>query len=132
MVTLSQFLTWQPVKFVIAGGSAAVVNLGTAYILTDWLGVWYLTSSVVSFILSLAVSFGLQKFWTFKDRVLDHWHQQFLIYLVLAVANLAVNTWLVFVEVEWFKLWYLSAQFVTGAFIGAYTFFLYRYLFNRS
>ena len=122
----------QPVKFVISGGSAAVVNLGAAYVLTDWLGFWYLTASVISFILSLVVSFSLQKFWTFRDHVLDHWHKQFLLYLIMAVANLAVNTWLVFIEVEWLNLWYLTAQFITGAFIGLYTFFLYRYLFNRE
>ena len=129
---LLNLLKHQPVKFIISGGTAAVVNLGTAYVLTDWFGFWYLAASVISFILSLVVSFGLQKFWTFRDHLLDHWHRQFLLYLVMAVANLAVNTWLVYVEVEWLNLWYLTAQFITGAFIGVYTFFLYRYLFNRE
>jgi putative flippase GtrA len=129
---IKRFFAWQPTKFVVSGGSAAVVNLGSAYVLTDLLGWWYLASSVVSFVLSLAVSFSLQKFWTFNNHKVDHWHKQFTVYLILAVANLGVNTWLVFIEVEWFKLWYLSAQFITGALIGVYTFFLYRYLFNQD
>ncbi|MDO8183815.1 MAG: GtrA family protein [bacterium] len=128
---IKNFLAWQPTKFIISGGSAAVVNLGTAYFLTDILEWWYLAASIMAFILSLVVSFSLQKFWTFNNYHLNQWHSQFAVYIVLAVLNLSVNTLLVFIGVEWFKVWYLTAQFITGGLIGIYTFFIYRFLFHH-
>lgn len=103
------------VKYVFSGGMAATVNLFFLYFLTDIIGIWYLTSSVIAFILSFFTSFFLQKFWTFRDGSLKHIKKQFFIYIIMGAANFFSGPALLFVFVEFFHIWYLFGQiFVMG------------------
>ncbi|MBI2459121.1 MAG: GtrA family protein, partial [Parcubacteria group bacterium] len=84
------------VKYLMAGGLAALVDLSLLYILTDILGIWYLISASLAFIWSFFVSFFLQKFWTFSDRDQQKMYRQMAGYLSVALANLALNTALMY------------------------------------
>ena len=114
------------VRYIVSGGTAALVDLGLLYIFTDVFGWWYLTSAVVAFILAFFVSFFLQKFWTFKDGSKDRIHFQLIIYLTIALVNLVVNTLLMFVGVHYLGLHYMLAQFIVAGLIACSSFFLYR------
>src|SRR3989338_4767276 len=92
------------VKYLFAGGTAAAVNLMLLYVLTDIIGVWYLTSSVVAFIASFITSFVLQKFWTFRDPGLGRIKKQFAIYIVLGAINFFSGPALLYVFVDVFHI----------------------------
>ena len=54
------------VRYIISGGTATGANLALLYVLTDWLGLWYLISAVLAFIggflpVSFCTSYGLFK-----------------------------------------------------------------------
>ncbi len=115
-------------KYVVSGGMATVTNLAVLYALTDFLHVYYLVSSVFAFIISIVVSFSMQKFWTFEDSSKDRVHTQFAFYSAVVLANLVLNTFLVYAFVEWLSLWYLIAQFLAGILIAIVSFFAYRNL----
>ena len=68
-------------RFLISGGTAAVVDLLFLYVLTDGIHMWYLLSSVLAFLAAFSVSFTLQKRWTFRDRSNDRLHVQAPVYL---------------------------------------------------
>lgn len=114
-------------KFLISGGSAAVVDLGLLYVFTDIFHIWYLLSAVLAFLAAFAVSFSLQKFWTFNDRSLDVIHKQLGMYLVLALFGLGVNTLAMYILVDHAGLHYLAAQILTSAFIAVGNFFAYKH-----
>lgn len=116
------------VRFVISGGFATLTNLAVVYLCTDVLGVYYLASSAVAFICAFAVSFTLQKFWTFDNRSLEVVHQQLILALMVAGANLLVNTLFMYSFVEYVGLHYLLAQIATSALISLETFFVYQYV----
>lgn len=121
------------VRYLIAGSIAAAVNLGTLYFFTDILDVWYLFSSVLSFLVTFFVSFALQKFWTFRDKETKGIHTQGLLYFALALANLAVNSALLFFFVEVLRIWYLLSQVFAAGLIATATFFIYRnFIFKRA
>lgn len=113
-------------KYIVSGGMATATNLAVLYALTDFFRVHYLVSSVFAFIVSVVVSFSMQKFWTFEDSSRDALHTQFVSYSMVVIANLALNTFLVYAFVEWFSFWYLVAQFLAGMFIAVVSFFAYR------
>lgn len=113
------------VKYMVSGGAATLANLAVLFVLAEYLGVHYLIASVIAFSSSIAVSFIMQKFWTFGDASTDGIHVQFFWYLAVVLSNLALNTALVYVLVEWLSVWYLLAQLVAGAVIAVISFFLY-------
>ncbi len=119
-------------KYLISGGAATAVNLGTVYVLTDWFSVYYLISSVVGFVLAICVSFTLQKFWTFENHSRDFIHWQALIFLTTALTGLMLNTILVYSLVQYLSQHYLLAQILSGVVIAILNFFTYQKLIFRS
>ena len=120
------------VRFIISGTTAAVTNLGTLYILTEFFHIWYLYASVIAVCVSLVVSFTLQKFWTFRDRRTEHIRHQAFRYASIVLVNLALNTGLVFCFVEYGKLPPVVAQFFAAILIAFESFFAYQFLVFHS
>ncbi|MBI2482121.1 MAG: GtrA family protein [Candidatus Vogelbacteria bacterium] len=115
-------------KYLISGCTAAAVNIGFLYLFTDIFGWYYLASGVVSFILAFGVSFTLQKFWTFENHNRELLTKQLVIYLVVSVSSLIINTLMLYVLVDWFVVWYILAQIIAGALIACVNFFIYRFI----
>jgi putative flippase GtrA len=116
------------IKYIFSGGTATATNLIVLYLCTSLLHLYYLLSSVLAFILSLGVSFSLQKFWTFEDPSKDALHTQLALYTAVVLIDIALNTFLVYVFVQWCAMWYVAAQFLAGVFIAVINFFAYRNL----
>lgn len=114
------------VRYLISGGTAAASNLAFLFLLVHFFEVYYLYASVIAFILSIAVSFTMQKFWTFQDSLLHDVRMQFGRYLVVLVANLVLNTLLMYVFVEYLGWWYVYAQVVATGIVAIVGYFGYR------
>ncbi len=120
-------------RFLFSGGTALGTDLVLLYIFTDIFGIWYLASAVAAFILAFSVSFVLQKFWTFGDHSREGIHMQMSLYFLVAVANLVLNTLLVYAFVERASMHYLLAQIVASALIAIESFFIYqRFIFQSN
>lgn len=115
-------------KYVVSGGSAACVNLGVLYLLTEYGKLHYLQSAVISFICAFFVSFLLQKFWTFRDARKEVIHWQMMGFLGSSLVNLFLNTTIIFILVEYFHVWYLIAAFIAGILLAVASFFVYRHV----
>ena len=111
-------------KFVLGGASAAVVDLFFLYFFTH-LGIWYVGSAVLAFLVAFGVSFTMQKFWTFKDQSLVYVHRQLASYLAVTICNLVLNTILVYCFVEYFGAHYIFAQIIAGALIAVESYLVY-------
>ncbi|NVN96711.1 GtrA family protein [Candidatus Nomurabacteria bacterium] len=98
------------VRFLISGGLGALVGLAVIYVLTEYLGIWYIYSSVIAFIPSCAVSFILKKFWTFEDKSIEKIENQSFLYLILSITYLVINTTLIYFTVRILNVHYLVAQ----------------------
>jgi len=112
-------------RFFVAGGSAAGTNLAIFYLLTSVMGFYYVWSSIIAFIISFFVSFTLQKFWTFRDESLSGLNTQLAKYISVALFNLAVNTAMLYLLVEYAHFHHLSAQLFTILTIAIWSFFIY-------
>lgn len=126
----NHFRKMKILRYLISGGTAAIVDLAILYLLTDIMGVWYLFSAVLAFIIAFVVSFVLQKYWTFANHSNDKIHSQILIYLTVALINLGLNTLGVFVFVHYFVFHYLTAQIIVSAIIAIESYFIYHFIFK--
>ena len=120
------------IRFLIAGGSAAVVNLGILYILTDYVKMWYVLASVYAFIAAFFVSFLLQKYWTFKEQTHTLVKKQMLLYLGTAGVNILIGTALLYIFVEYFGLHYLFGQIISQGLIAFLSYFVYQHVIFKK
>ncbi len=119
-------------RYLIAGGTAAFTDLALLYIFTDFVHIWYVISVVLAFIIAFGVSFGLQKFWTFRDNSMDKIHKQGFIYLFVAVVSLIVNTYAVYLLVSMLHIHYIISQIIVSAAIAVVNYFVYNKLIFRD
>ena len=126
------YQNWQIVKFVISGGTAAVVDLVLLYVLTDILGIWYLISATLAFVAAFFVSFGLQKYWTFGDRYTQKIYQQLGLYLTVAVINMLINAAGMYYLVDKLGIWYILAQVIVYSILAIESFLVYKYLIFKN
>ena len=120
------------VRYLISGTTAAAVDLVALYLLVDILDLWYLGAATIAFVLTLIVSFSMQKWWTFGGSSADPLSTQMAGYLALSIANVFVNAFLMYVAVSVLQVQYLVAQFFVIGVIAFYGFFAYRYWIFRD
>jgi putative flippase GtrA len=120
------------VKYVIAGGTAAMSDFILLFIFTDILHVWYIISATLAFIVAFFVSFFLQKFWTFRDNSRDKMYKQMAMYLAVGATNTCLNAGGMYVLVDKFGVWYIFAQAVMAIGLALGSFVIYRFVIFKK
>ncbi|NMC51615.1 GtrA family protein [Candidatus Kuenenbacteria bacterium] len=118
---INYFLQKKFIRFAISGGIATVVDISLLYILTEWLGIWYLISSVFSFLVGSITHFSISRAWVFDDRGKKYW-QQYKSFFVIHLVGLAINTAALYILVEYFDVYYIAAKIITVIFGVSWTF----------
>ena len=116
------------VRFLFSGGLAAAANIIPLFVLVHFFYIWYLLAAVVAFITAVAVSFMMQKFFTFNDYTRHKINQQTSLYLGVQIFNLCFNTLLMYVGVDLLHIQYLIAQVLISGSMAVYNFFVYKHL----
>ena len=105
-------------KFMIVGGSGALLSLTILYVLTNLVGLHYLVSYMFAFIIVVCSNYLLNTFWTFKGKKNNGIGR----YVLISLCSLGVRQGLLFIFTDLLGLWYmLSAVIViAGLFIINY------------
>ncbi len=118
--------TYKLIRYVISGGTAALVNWAVLFLLVEFGSMYYLYASILAFVVSIAASFTMHKFWTFQDKPVHDIHVQFSRYAGIIFLSLLLNTVLVYLFVDILHIWYLLAQVAATVVIAVTNFFAYR------
>ena len=119
----------QVLRFISAGGLGVLLYYSILYVLTDVAGVWYIASATIAFIVNCASNFGLQKFWTFKNKGIKNVTRQASQYLTMSIVFFAINLVLLYGLVEYARLWYLTAQALLTILLTTTSYFVSRRIF---
>ncbi|MDO8495300.1 MAG: GtrA family protein [bacterium] len=122
----------QIIRFGAAGATGVLLYYITIYVLTEWIGVWYIASAVAAFVINSVSSFTLQKIWTFQDKSTQAVPRQLVQYFLAAAVFLIANTGLLFVLVEYFHVWYLAAQLVLTVLFSIVNYFVSQRIFSSQ
>ena len=114
-------------RYIFSGTIASLSNFIVLYFLVQKLGLWYLTSSIISFCSGIIVSYCLQKFFTFKNNSTKNMHLQFSVFFIYNLCMLGLNTLLMYLFVDVIGFWYLFSQIIIT--IG--TAFINYFFFNK-
>lgn len=123
-----RFLVYTIGRFIAAGSVGAVTNIGLLFLFTEYVGLYYLVSACISFVIACGVGFVLQKFWTFRERSIESVHAQAAGYFTISTINFFLNTALLYFLVEKMHIWYILAQVIASGLIAVSSFLLYRYV----
>ena len=111
----------QILKFGLVGGMAFVIDYVPLYVCTEFLHIHYLISSIISFTVSVIFNYILSIKWVFdvkkKQDVKD-----FVIFIILSVIGLGINSLIMYVMVEKFGVYYMLSKIVSTAVVMAYNF----------
>ena len=111
----------QILKFGLVGGTAFVIDYVLLYFCTEFLHIHYLISSIISFTVSVIFNYILSIKWVFdvqkKQDVKD-----FVIFIILSVIGLGINSLIMYVMVEKFGVYYMLSKIVSTAVVMVYNF----------
>jgi len=115
-------------KYAIWWWIAAIIDLSILYFLTNLVGIYYLISSIISFIVSLMVGFVFQKYITFQNFEKKH-IQQWSKFVFFQLIGLLINTIILYIWVEVFHIYYLYIALFNKIIIFIWNFSM-NYKFN--
>lgn len=116
-------------KYYLVGASGILVNLGILFVLTEFVGLWYLLSSTIAIYVSITSNFLLNKAWTFRDTVAKQ--RGFLMYgkfIGVSLVGMGIQLGFNYLFVEKLSVYYLLAALMSIAIASSVNFVLNRRL----
>ena len=103
---ISQFF-----NFGVVGVIAFIVDYLSLYLLTEFLNVYYLISSIISFLLSIIVNYILSIKWVFDIKKKQSF-KDVIIFTLLSAIGLLINLLVMYLSVEVFKIHYMIGKLI--------------------
>ena len=118
----------QTIKYFLVGGIGVGVNLGLLYVLTDFLGIWYILSQGIAIAISITNNFFLHRYWTFKNEIVEpKTLERYIKFFIVSIIGMGIQLGLTFILVENYAMYYLSAAVLSIIVASAFN-----YLVNRK
>ncbi|MDR1820487.1 MAG: GtrA family protein [Methanobrevibacter sp.] len=114
-------------RYIFVGGIAFVVDFGLLYILTEYLGIFYILSATISFIFGLIVNYILSLIWVFNKRKLNNRVHEFAIFTLVGIVGLGLNNLIMYFFTEILLVYYLFSKIISQVFVLLWNFFVRRY-----
>ena len=100
-------------RYLFVGGISAVVNIGMLYVFTDVCHLHYILSNVFSFTLGLIVNYLLSKKFVFQGDVSINKAKEFLIYAVIGIIGLGLDTLLIWLFTDVGSIYYMISKLIS-------------------
>ncbi len=113
-------------KFYLSGCVSGGLDLILLFIFYDIVHLEIVQATTISFILCFAISFFLQKTWTFRNRSNRRVVRQMAMYFAVGFLNLNLNGFLMHLLVNRWDVWYIFSQLIVNLLLGGGN-----YLFSR-
>ena len=119
------------VKYCIVGGTAAVVDFGILFGLTEFfLGIqYYLVSATISFVFSALTNYTLNRRWTFRSD--GKKRRQIPIFFTVATMGLLINNFIMFLGMEGLLLKNIQYGYLLAKVIATGLVLIWNFLGNK-
>lgn len=123
-------LFYQILKFGIVGVLAFIVDTSILYILTEYFHLYYLISSIISFLASLVVNYILSIYWVF-DVTKKQTLKDVILFTIFSTIGLGINSLVMYLSVEFANIYYMIGKLI-ATFIVMIWNFVTRKIFIES
>ncbi len=118
---LNNKLFQQIIKFGIVGGLAFIIDYGIYTLLSQLLGIYYILASIISFSISVIFNYILSIKWVF-DVTKKQTTKEFIIFIVLSVIGLIINSIILYICVELFNIHDMVGKIIATIIVMVYNF----------
>jgi dolichol-phosphate mannosyltransferase len=117
------------IKFMVVGLSGMMVNIGLLFYLTEFWGIYFLFSGMISIECSIITNFFLNDVWTFGENKENkhRWGMRLVLFQVVSLGGVILNLSLLYVLTTGFGIYYLVSSL-----IGIFCAFFWNFLVNRK
>ena len=112
----------EPMRYLLIGGTCAVLDLFLLFIFVNYFHIWYLYSATASFIIVSMLGYLGQKYFSFRNYKNNH-GKQLPIFFIIASVGLLLNASFMFLFVSLMNLWYILASIITKFIVLIWNFF---------
>jgi putative flippase GtrA len=118
----------QFVRYVGVGGVAFAVDFSSLYVLTSLVGLHYLLSATIAFLLGLITNYLLCLLWVFDYRRLANRLHEFIVFGGIGIAGLFINNIMLYCLTEFIGTHYLISKLIAAGWILVFNFSLRRWM----
>ncbi len=118
-------------RYGIVGGFAFMVDFASLYCFTEYLGIYYLTSAALAFILGLITNYLLSIIWVFKSRTIQNRYIEFLVFGAIGAVGLVLNELIIWFFTEKVALHYMMSKLISTAIVYLWNFFIRKFMLFR-
>ena len=121
----------QMFRYLFVGGAAFIVDFLSLFILTDFFGIYYLSSAAIAFILGLIANYFLSISWVFNKRKLKSRHIEFGMFALIGIIGLGFNEIFIWFFTQNLQIYYLISKIFAAVIILFWNFFARKYILFR-
>jgi putative flippase GtrA len=123
LVNNSKLKEW--IRFLVAGGVSFIVDYSILVLLTDGFKIFYLTSSSISFSLSVIINYIICVKWVFKETK-EQSIKMVLSFFIISLIGLSLNQFLMWFSVEIILVSYKIAKVIATGLSMIWNYFMKR------
>lgn len=127
MKLFKQFL-----QFGIVGVICFVIDYGLMIILTEYIGIDYLLSCALSFVISTTVNYCLSTRYVFEFKRNKNMTIEFILFISLSSVGLGLTEALMFVFVTKFGLYYMFSKIIVTGIVMFYNFLTRKTILEKA
>jgi putative flippase GtrA len=121
----------QFIRYGFVAVAAFIVDFGLLFVFTHYLGLYYLASSVLSFLISLILNYFLSTLWVFSHSPRKR-SAEIGVFLAINMVGLGLNTLIIGLATSKFGIYYLYSKLIAAAIVFFWSFFARRYYIFRK
>lgn len=123
----------QLVRYFFVGGCAFVIDISLLFFFTEYIGIHYLISAAIAFLVGLTVNYFISVRWVFDKRIIQNRLFEFTVFLGIGLIGLGLNELFLWILTDLLFLYYLVSKIITTAIVCLWNFFARKIiLFNNN
>jgi putative flippase GtrA len=118
-------------RYIFVGGVAFAVDFISLFILTNYLGIYYLISAAIAFTLGLLLNYILSVKWVFNRRTIENRTFEFGIFAFIGIVGLGLNEVFIWFFTQDLQIYYLISKILASIIILFWNFFARKFILFR-
>ncbi|QUF83047.1 GtrA family protein [Clostridium butyricum] len=112
----------QIIKFGIVGVLAFLIDYVLLFLLVEYLGMYYLISSAISFTVSVVFNYICSMKFVFARRDDISKKKEFIVFLILSIVGLLINQAMMWIMVEKLLIYYMISKIIVTGIVMIWNF----------
>ena len=123
---------YQLFRYLLTGGLAFCVDFATLWCLTEYVGIHYLLSATIAFMVGLGITYGMSIVWIFSERRLTNVLAEFIVFTMIGIVGMGLNELVIWLCTDFLQWHYMLSKFLSVVVVTAWNFPTKRLILFRA